>query len=575
MGDLGSYADSLPSRIAALVHNHFDGLPKRSKPNIRDDGTAEWIPMTGIVLVKGENTPSEKLTCITVTTGAKCLPAGQIPLCKGLVLHDSHAEILAMRAFNFWLLSECQGYLAREKQEQEHAQAQAQAQSESTSSNNADGSGNKGEEDSVSPYIRRRKHGQHESPYENENENENEGKKAEPPFELHPGLKIYMYCTCAPCGDASMELVMAAQDDPTPWEIPVPTSTTPTSASASVQFPPPTTPALHLPGRANFSNLGSVRRKPARADAESTKSKSCSDKLSLRQVSSLLSYETSLFVAVTANVYISGVVLPEEEVCAVGVERCFGGNGRMKILNGRRWGNGGGGGGGDYEAGGEDPGKVERQEEGYTFHPFKIHTIPNKTLKALWPFRKPRPSDPIPEGASFKRPKPGNLSAIWIRAPSAQPAEPTLASTDNGSKTLPVLRGSKTGLFENIINGVRQGHKVASPGVKGASALSRAKMWRLCREVIVANDLLEGENGGSARDEGVNTHHKGASMMSGVLQAETYKKFKKDPVVATAGLRARNDAIQSTKETLKGWVPNSGDEDWGLDVLVDSRKRKR
>lgn len=45
--------NTLPSRIANLVHTHFDGLPKRSKPVLRDDGTAEWIPMTGIVLVKG------------------------------------------------------------------------------------------------------------------------------------------------------------------------------------------------------------------------------------------------------------------------------------------------------------------------------------------------------------------------------------------------------------------------------------------------------------------------------------------------------------------------------------------
>jgi hypothetical protein len=54
MGTTGPETQSLSSRIAALVHSHFDGLPKRSKPIVRDDGTAEWVPMTGIVLVKGE-----------------------------------------------------------------------------------------------------------------------------------------------------------------------------------------------------------------------------------------------------------------------------------------------------------------------------------------------------------------------------------------------------------------------------------------------------------------------------------------------------------------------------------------
>jgi tRNA-specific adenosine deaminase 1 len=44
---------SLPSRIASLVHAHFDALPTRSKPSTFPDGSREWIPMTGIVAVKG------------------------------------------------------------------------------------------------------------------------------------------------------------------------------------------------------------------------------------------------------------------------------------------------------------------------------------------------------------------------------------------------------------------------------------------------------------------------------------------------------------------------------------------
>lgn len=43
----------LASRIASLVHAHFDGLPARSKPKVIPDGSREWIPMTGIVAVKG------------------------------------------------------------------------------------------------------------------------------------------------------------------------------------------------------------------------------------------------------------------------------------------------------------------------------------------------------------------------------------------------------------------------------------------------------------------------------------------------------------------------------------------
>lgn len=52
MSELSSTV-TLPSRIASLVHAHFDALPTRSKPTIFPDGSREWIPMTGIVAVRG------------------------------------------------------------------------------------------------------------------------------------------------------------------------------------------------------------------------------------------------------------------------------------------------------------------------------------------------------------------------------------------------------------------------------------------------------------------------------------------------------------------------------------------
>lgn len=73
----------LPTRIAALVHAHFDALPARYKPRTRDDGSREWIPMSGFVVVQGmsgnpaslhqrtnreegQDTPSEALTCVAI-----------------------------------------------------------------------------------------------------------------------------------------------------------------------------------------------------------------------------------------------------------------------------------------------------------------------------------------------------------------------------------------------------------------------------------------------------------------------------------------------------------------------------
>lgn len=37
----------------------------------------------------------------------KCLPASKIPLANGVGVHDWHAEILAVRSFNHFLLGEC------------------------------------------------------------------------------------------------------------------------------------------------------------------------------------------------------------------------------------------------------------------------------------------------------------------------------------------------------------------------------------------------------------------------------------------------------------------------------------
>lgn len=50
-GDAGD--GMLAERIARVVHAHFDALPARSKPILRDDGTREWIPMCGVVVVRG------------------------------------------------------------------------------------------------------------------------------------------------------------------------------------------------------------------------------------------------------------------------------------------------------------------------------------------------------------------------------------------------------------------------------------------------------------------------------------------------------------------------------------------
>ncbi|KGO71809.1 Adenosine deaminase/editase [Penicillium italicum] len=364
-----------------------------------------------------------------------------------------------------------------------------------------------------------------------------------------------------------MELCMAAQEDATPWEVSHQEGTLPKIQDAEV----PDTETL-LDGRAHFSLLGVVRRKPARMDAESTRSKSCSDKLALRQVSSLLSCETSRLVAPTENAYLAGLILPEDEISQVGCDRSFGENGRMQALGGRYW---------PRET------KFKENTPGYRFRPFQVLSVSSEEVAALWPFAKPK-SVPCPaisleqegdgsaSGAKIKKARPGNVSAIWILAPSYD--HPSAMTMDTGSKSVPTLCRSKTGLYETIINGVKQGNRASSPGARGASALSRAKLWALFRKIapalvpqIYQTDVFPSAPLlGASEAEGphVNTaqHH--------MPDITTYQEFK-NPSHLKDPLQIRKQAIGDAKLVLKGWMANVGDESWGLDVLIDPKKRKR
>lgn len=217
----------------------------------------------------------------------KCLPATKLPESHGVGIHDWHAEILAIRTFNRYLLDECSRL----------------------------------QHPAIRDLLIVKDHSNNTEP--------STGK----PFGINPHVKLHMYCSEAPCGDASMELTMAAQDDASPWEQP---ESMPQDSS-------------ELPGRAYFSQLGIVRRKPARGDAQPTLSKSCSDKLSLKQCTSLLSSLTSLFIDVE-NAYIDTLVLPESRFSETACQRAFSATGRMSNLVNKQWG------------------------EGYAFRPFKVET---------------------------------------------------------------------------------------------------------------------------------------------------------------------------------------------------------
>lgn len=239
----------------------------------------------------------------------KCLPQKSIARAQGVVLHDWHAEVLAIRSFNRFLLEECFALATKAK--------------------------------ISSDYVHwRDEHEMTTSHFQ--------------PFALNEGLKLHMYCSEAPCmfakvlcafiildsltlitgGDASMELTMASQEDATPWSLPNSSEAPPDSLEPSEISPSTTGDVLH--GRSYFSALGIVRRKPSRPDAPPTLSKSCSDKLALKQSTSLLGSLTSLLIS-PQNIYIHTLVLPSSQLSVTATTRAFSSSGRLEPLSGRQW----------------------------------------------------------------------------------------------------------------------------------------------------------------------------------------------------------------------------------------------
>jgi tRNA-specific adenosine deaminase 1 len=144
-----------------------------------------------------------------LSTGMKCLPKNILPSAKGNILHDCHAEVLAIRAFNRFLIDECAALVRSGPL--------------------------------TSSCVRRREVLECSQDYAQ-------------PFVLKEGVNIHMYCSEAPCGDASMELVMMMQEDSTPWEV----------SLASNMENGDLDSEGGLMGRGHFSKLGIVRRKPCK-----------------------------------------------------------------------------------------------------------------------------------------------------------------------------------------------------------------------------------------------------------------------------------------------------------------------
>jgi tRNA-specific adenosine deaminase 1 len=332
-------------------------------------------------------------------TGMKCLPANKLPLAQGNILHDWHAEIVAIRAFNRYLLDECllistPPYLA-------------------------------------SDFLR--------------NLSPDEHPESSQPFTVREDVTIYMYCSEAPCGDASMELTMAAQEDATPWTSAPPTLTSSSSPSTptSLDTNEGVGPAA-LRGRSNFSHLGVVRAKPSRPDAPPTLSKSCTDKLAMKQATSLLSSTASLLIS-PQNAYLDTLVLPASQYIPRACERAFSSSGRLRGLSHDTW------------------------KKGYRFKGFDVKPT---NQEFTWSRRAMSPTE---------KAVPSNLSAVWT--PHWQ--ETLIGGVLQGRKQLDARGASKIcrrGLWMEAVRLV---------GTLGGAALLSTVLRERKYEEIKGSEMLE------------------------------------------------------------------------------------
>ncbi|KAK3367064.1 adenosine deaminase/editase [Lasiosphaeria ovina] len=488
-------ADAIVSTVLA----EFQKLPAKRKPCVRDNGIHEWVPLSGIV-AKGPNF----LRCLALATGMKCLPASKLPQVRGMAVHDWHAEVLALRAFNRFVLQECRRLLAADDGEQPRPASEFLRRR--TDAELAGGGGGSA--------GNARGHQQQQQQDEDGEEDQEERTWHRQPFAWRDDVSLHMYCSEAPCGDASMELVMAAQDDASPWALPgaraplTTTATTTTTTTAkttetAAKAPPPPLPAElgqpraapggELLGRGYFSELGVVRRKPARGDAPASVSKSCSDKLALKQCTSLLSAVASTLVS-PRGVYLATLVLPASRFSAAACARCFSASselsdrlppGRMRALAGRRWG-----------------------ASGYAFAPVAV-----TTTHLEFEFSK---------------------RAV---AGAGNGQETTMRRT--GASNLAVAWTCDGLVEEGLIGGVLQGRKTFDE--KGASAVSRRKMWELAVEVA-----------GLLGDD---------QTIASVLVAGTYDELKDGCPLLAARRRVKEEA---RAKALQGWLRNEGDGAFGL-----------
>lgn len=236
--------ETLGNAIADAVVLAFNNVKtKAGKPTVRLNGVSEWTVLSGLVAIE-----NGQVEVVTLATGVKAMPDEARAYSQGWIVHDMHAEMLSLRLFNWYLVEEIR---------------------------RASGSG----------LL------------------EKVGDK----YRLRPTVKLALYISEAPCGDASMEEVAGKR---VAWD----------DEKDSMPGEPVAKKQKINRGRAHFDRLGLVRTKPGRADSRITYSKSCLDKLAVKQATGVLNALTS---ALIDPVFLDYLVLRDASYSKTSFQRCF------------------------------------------------------------------------------------------------------------------------------------------------------------------------------------------------------------------------------------------------------------
>ncbi|SCU95551.1 LADA_0G16204g1_1 [Lachancea dasiensis] len=93
--------EQVGERVSRLTFEYYEKLKDSGKPTTRSNGAKEWTVLSSVVAI---DESAESIRLISLATGVKATPNLELGRSDGKILHDCHAEILAVRGFNTVLM---------------------------------------------------------------------------------------------------------------------------------------------------------------------------------------------------------------------------------------------------------------------------------------------------------------------------------------------------------------------------------------------------------------------------------------------------------------------------------------